>query len=395
MLTARAYSLRQKSRLAISLSWIAGYANVVVFLHSGMMISHVTGNLTHFGQVLVELKWHAAAITLLLPFCFLLGAALSGACVQLATRLHRRSIYIVPMAIQAAMLAGLSVVLAIEHTRLLPRDSVQANAAFYLVVILGSMAMGMQNATITSISGAVVRTTHLTGVVTDIGTELVAFGFWLRDKTRRRGIDRWRRVLRGIRRQPDAQKLALLVSIVASFSFGVLMGTLAYEQWPRVGLLPPVLFLLWIILVDWREPIADLKEVDRISDPELRSFGFEPSMLPRGIGLFRVAPAMSGLKHHAPDFAAWADDLPRDAVVCILSISHGVHLDDEACLGLKAAAEKLIGSDRRLLLAGIAHADFDALARNGVFDVIPRQDVCSDLEFAVARAMSIAQPAPR
>ncbi len=57
MLTARAYSFRQKSRLAISLSWIAGYANVVVFLHSGMMISHVTGNVTHFGEALTGLLY--------------------------------------------------------------------------------------------------------------------------------------------------------------------------------------------------------------------------------------------------------------------------------------------------------------------------------------------------
>lgn len=391
MLTARAYTLRQKSRLAISLSWIAGYANVVVLIHSGMMISHVTGNITHFGQLLIDRKWQLAALTISMPLCFFLGAMLSGICVQVATRLRRRSIYIVPMAIQASLLGVLSVVIALQDSNAFPKGSDAAALAFYLSISLGSTAMGMQNATITSISGAVVRTTHLTGVITDAGTELVSLALWLRDKTRRRGIERWRRVIRGILRQPDARQLALLISIAGSFLFGVCVGTFVHDFVPRLGLIPPVLFLLWIIFVDWREPIADVKAVDHVSDPELRSIGFEPSMLPSGVGIFRVAPSMSGLKHHAPDFAAWANEVPREVNVCILSIAHGVHLDDEACQSLRAVAEEFQEHDRHLLLAGIASDDYDALDRNGVTHVIPIQNLCTDLEFAVARALSLAR----
>lgn len=390
MLTARAYTLRQKSRLAISLSWIAGYANVVVLIHTGMMISHVTGNITHFGQLLIDRMWSVAALTISMPLCFFLGAMLSGVCVQVATRLRRRSIYIVPMAVQAGLLALLSVVIAVQDSGALDKGSDGAAMVFHLSITLGSVAMGMQNATITSISGAVVRTTHLTGVITDAGTSLVALSLWLRDKTRRRGIDRWRRVLRGVVRQPDARQLGLLMSIAGSFLFGVCVGTLAHDVVPRLGLIPPVLFLLWIIFIDWREPIADVKAVDHVSDPELRSIGFEPSMLPGGVGIFRVAPAMSGLKHQAPDFAAWAAEVPRDVKVCILSIAHGVHLDDGACQSLRAVADAFQTDDRQLLLAGIASEDFDVLDRNGVTDVIPVQNLCSDLEFAVVRAMSLA-----
>lgn len=390
MLTARAYTLRQKSRLAISLSWIAGYANVVVLIYTGMMISHVTGNLTHFGQLIVDRKWHLAWISISMPICFVLGAMISGVCVQIATRLHRRSIYIVPMALQAGLLAVLSVVIAAQNSGAIVKGTHAADVAFYLTIALGSVAMGMQNATITSISGAAVRTTHLTGVLTDIGTEVVSFVLWLRDKTRRRGLERWRRVARGILRQPDAHKLALLISIAGSFGFGVCAGAIVQDYFPRLGLLPPVLFLLWIVLVDWREPIADVKVVDHVSDPELRSIGFEPSMLPKGVGIYRVAPAMAGMKHQAPDFTAWVDELPRNTSVCILSIAHGVHLDDEACQSLRAAADLLRQEDRDLLLAGIASADYEVLDRNGVTAAIPVQNLCSDLEFAIARAISMA-----
>jgi hypothetical protein len=43
MLSARAYSFRMKSRLAISLGWIGGYTNVVSLVILGVMSSHVTG----------------------------------------------------------------------------------------------------------------------------------------------------------------------------------------------------------------------------------------------------------------------------------------------------------------------------------------------------------------
>src|SRR4051794_27316209 len=46
MLSARAYSFRQKSKLAISLSWVGGYTNVVLFLACGTFSSHMTGNAT-------------------------------------------------------------------------------------------------------------------------------------------------------------------------------------------------------------------------------------------------------------------------------------------------------------------------------------------------------------
>ena len=47
--------------------------------------------------------------------------------------------------------------------------------------------MGLQNALVTRVSGAVVRTTHMTGVLTDIGIELVRMRAWVRDGPRGQG----------------------------------------------------------------------------------------------------------------------------------------------------------------------------------------------------------------
>ena len=141
--------------------------------------------------------------------------------------------------------------------------------------------MGMQNATITKISGAVVRTTHLTGVTTDLGLEGVAYCLWLWDRLRGRQWQRAGRVLRVSQRHPSLQRVALLASIFGSFLFGASIGTAAYLKWGEVAMAFPVLFLCWIILVDWRKPIADVREIDLLGDPELKLLGILKPLLPR------------------------------------------------------------------------------------------------------------------
>ncbi len=72
MLSASAYSFRQKSRLAISLSWVAGYTNVITFILCGVVVAHATGNVTHLGQYLAERDltraWRIGGF-LVLAFC--------------------------------------------------------------------------------------------------------------------------------------------------------------------------------------------------------------------------------------------------------------------------------------------------------------------------------------
>ena len=49
MLSARAYSIRKKAMLAISLSWVGGFTNVLTFLYCDTFTSHITGTSTNFG----------------------------------------------------------------------------------------------------------------------------------------------------------------------------------------------------------------------------------------------------------------------------------------------------------------------------------------------------------
>src|SRR5687768_7011215 len=207
MLSASAYSFRMKSRLAISLSWVAGYTNVITFIVCAVVTSHATGNVTHFGKALVDrfTGAHSAAdpsaVTREVLFfgglvlAFFLGAVVSAFTTEGARRAGFRSKYILPMALQAVLLCGIK--LALDYYGQAP-----SAAGFYVITLTSSFAMGLQNATITKVSGAVVRTTHLTGVVTDMGLEGVQYLLWAWDKTRARRPGRRGRVLRVSQRHP-------------------------------------------------------------------------------------------------------------------------------------------------------------------------------------------------
>src|SRR6478672_11566403 len=149
MLSARAYSFRQKSQLAISLSWVGGYTNIIAFLALGTLASHVTGTVTHLAQSVAVLNYERATFFGFLVLSFTAGAALSGSMTECARRRGWRSKYMLPIALEAFLLALLSIHLKYRLTPPTGRE-------LYEAVGLISLAMGLQNATITRISGAVV-----------------------------------------------------------------------------------------------------------------------------------------------------------------------------------------------------------------------------------------------
>src|SRR3954467_9967411 len=102
MLSARAYSFRMQSRLAISLSWVGGYVNVIGWMVCGTAVSHMSGNATHFGQGAADAISGGSLGGLgffgFLLLCFLAGAAMSAVLTEMARRHGKRSKFILPMA---------------------------------------------------------------------------------------------------------------------------------------------------------------------------------------------------------------------------------------------------------------------------------------------------------
>jgi uncharacterized membrane protein YoaK (UPF0700 family) len=393
MLSAAAYSFRKKSRLAISLSWVAGYTNVILFILCGVVVAHATGNVTHLGQFAAERHWiQAWRIGGFLVLLFFSGAVASAVMTEGARRRGVASKYILPTVIQAVLLCALAVLINVyaldSNTRLTFNDH---PALLYAMSGIASFAMGLQNATITRISGAVVRTTHLTGVVTDLGLEGVQYLLWLRDKTRIKRSGRAARVLRISQRHPSVLRIALLASIFGSFLFGVVAGTLAFEHLPRYAMLLPVGFLVWITIVDYMRPIADVRELDMLRDPEMTSqYADLKKYLPPELGIYRLTHHRKNTPHRAPDFGLWVERLPEHWRVVILAVSPLTHFDDDAVADLSAAVQKLRTNRRDLIMCGISRIQFKALSRGGLPETLGWENFTPDLDLAIARGMNIA-----
>jgi uncharacterized membrane protein YoaK (UPF0700 family) len=377
MFVAQAHSFVQQARLAITLAWVAGYTNILTILTCGVVTSHVSGTTSNLGRDVAEGSWGLAALALFLLATFFIGAMVSGAATELGRRRGWESIYVLPMAIEAALLATFA--LGVEMHDPEVRET---GATLYWLTGVASTAMGLQNATITRISGGVVRTTHVTGTLTDLGLETTQFLLWVWDRRRDFPPGASRAIVHSVAVHPSARRLALLVSILGSFALGAGLGTLAFGVFPAYAMFPPVLFLLWIIGQDVARPIAELEPSDLVG----RSKGLD---LPAALAVYHLRRGKNGGAgiHRMPNLLAWADRLPEATRVVILDLADVKQLQENSGLELRAALMKLESQGRRLVLSGITPEQFRQLQEAGAGDQLQVMDVCTDLELAIARGL--------
>ncbi|EKF73197.1 hypothetical protein A11A3_15032 [Alcanivorax hongdengensis A-11-3] len=142
---------------AFLLAFLAGSVNAVGLLgFSHQAVSHLTGTATLFALDLVRLDGGHSLHLLVILLSFLLGAALSGVLIDnTALKLGRH--YGFSLLIEAALLFGAMLLLSHDNS---------------MGHYLASAACGLQNAMVSTYSGSVIRTTHLSGIFTDLGTML-------------------------------------------------------------------------------------------------------------------------------------------------------------------------------------------------------------------------------
>jgi uncharacterized membrane protein YoaK (UPF0700 family)/anti-anti-sigma regulatory factor len=377
MFASQAHSFTQQARLAITLAWVAGYTNILTVLSCGMVTSHMTGTASNLGRDVAERAWHSAAFMFFLLAMFVLGALISGVVTEFGRRRGWESIYVLPIAIQAALLSLFALGLELHDATWRASGPI-----LWQLTGLAAAAMGLQNATITRISSGVIRTTHLTGVLTDLGSETAQFLFWLRDRKSDSPPLSPPALVRSARAHPTARRLALLASITASFALGAGLGTLAHDHAARWSMVPPVLFLMWIIVADIRKPICEIETSGVFGAGQ----GF-----PEGLAVYHLRrdKGRRGRVHRLPDLTRWCERLPDVSRVVILDLDEVTVLDENAALELRALARQLTAAGRRLLIAGISGEQYRALREAGAADVIDPSSVCPDLELAVARGLML------
>lgn len=392
MLTAQAHSFTQQARLAVTLAWVAGYTNVITIVTCAHGTSHVSGTASNLGRDAVLGEWGLVVFAGFLLVTFFLGAVLSGVLTEVGRRRTWESIYVLPMAVETVLLGVFAVGIEIY-------DPTTLNTGPETRWLLGiaSAAMGLQNATITKISAGVVRTTHMTGIVTDLGIEVVQFGYWILDRQREyppmptrkgtpdSGRDRspLRQMLRSATTHPSSRRLALLGGILLLFTVGAGLGTILHEWIPRLVMFPPVFFLIWIIYQDITRPIAEIEESELVRT-ELG--------LPEQLAVFHLRRDRDrrGRVQRLPNLMLWLERLPSTTRVVILDLTDVSELDSNAAFEVRALLKRFAAEERHLILAGVTPAQYEQLRAGGAGDLLDESNACPDLELAVARGINVA-----
>jgi uncharacterized membrane protein YoaK (UPF0700 family) len=243
-LTGKERSQKANRQLALFLAFIAGAVNAGGYLAVRQYTSHMTGVIAAMADHLSlgEIALAAAGLSALLSF--LAGAACTALLVNWGRRRGMQSEYALPLLLEAALL--LTFGLMGVHLR-------QSHSHFvFATVSLLCFTMGLQNAIITKISKAEIRTTHMTGVVTDIGIELGKLVYWNRAQGHPKELDV----------HADLGKLWLLMSLVGLFFLGGLSGTLGFKHVGYWTTLPLAILLLIMAAVPVTDDLFRTEQAD-------------------------------------------------------------------------------------------------------------------------------------
>jgi uncharacterized membrane protein YoaK (UPF0700 family) len=220
-------SLAADRHLAWSLAGIAGGLNAAGFYAVGLYSSNMTGNVSALADQVALGDFAAGALYLAIVCTFIIGAMVSAILINAGRRRRLAGIYAFSILAEALLLAALGCV-----------DLWLFGEGRGPALVFGlSFLMGLQNAVVTRLSDARVRTTHVTGMITDIGIELGN----LADIAWHRG--------HGVAEANfNRDKLRLHIETVLSFLAGGVLGVLGYRQFGAWLLFAGALALLLLAL---------------------------------------------------------------------------------------------------------------------------------------------------
>jgi uncharacterized membrane protein YoaK (UPF0700 family) len=229
-LTGRQRSAQADRQLGFGLAFCAGAINAGGFLAVRQYTSHMTGIVSAMADNVALGSYDLLLVGVGALFSFVAGAVCSTVMVNLARERQLNSEYASPLLLEAVLLLCFGVLgawLAEVHGLFVP-----------VTVMLLCFIMGLQNAVITKLSGAVIRTTHITGVVTDIGIELGQL--LIRSK------------------QFNKAHLGTLMRLGLAFFIGGVVGALGFNQVGYISTVPLALVLVSLAGVPALDDLRDL-----------------------------------------------------------------------------------------------------------------------------------------
>ena len=212
-------------RLATLLSFVAGVVNITGVMSVKTLTTNITGHFAYFAEEIMRKDFAAAITFFVFTLIFLLGAFASNFISEYVAKSNSNFSHIIPIALEILILV---IVASFES----PMSLDNLEGKFLASAML--FAMGIQNSLVTKISQSTVRTTHLTGLFTDLGIELSQLFFY---------------------KKPEETKklktnIYLRISIISFFFIGCVLGGFIYSFFKIKTLLVACFFLFIALLYD-------------------------------------------------------------------------------------------------------------------------------------------------
>jgi uncharacterized membrane protein YoaK (UPF0700 family) len=214
-------------RLGVLLAFVAGAINAGGFFAVGQYTSHMTGMVSSMADNISLGHWSLVVMGIGSVAAFMAGAM--------------STVWLVHWSLQRGFQAAFGFPLLIEALLLLMfglfGSAIDAwgHGMVPSTVLLLCFIMGLQNAVITKISRAEIRTTHLTGLLTDLGMELGKLLY----------INQPSRPLRAPV-MANRERIRVHTSLVVSFLLGGITGAVGFQR-GGYGFTVPLAALLFML----------------------------------------------------------------------------------------------------------------------------------------------------
>jgi uncharacterized membrane protein YoaK (UPF0700 family) len=162
---------RRNVGIWLSLAFQAGVINAGGVLACHRFVTHTTGFGTTFGTEVAFGRFWTGVGMLSVPLFFITGTMISAFLIDRRIIKHQKPKYNVVLFIMT-ILMGITTFAGVSGNFGAFGEPLTMNRDYALLALL-CLTSGLQNAMITTAFGAIVRTTHLTGISTDLGIGLV------------------------------------------------------------------------------------------------------------------------------------------------------------------------------------------------------------------------------
>lgn len=221
ILDGRRRTAQNNKLLGYCLAFIAGAVNAGGFMLIGQYTSHMTGIASLAADNVAIGNWVLVISLLFYILCFILGAATTTLLVIWGRNRLLHSCYALPIVFEGILLLFLAA-----------GSILNTNGIISLLCFL----MGLQNAVITKITDTRIRTTHITGMSTDIGIELGRIIYSIMSKNL-------------VSVTHNKEKILLHISIVSLFLLGGIIGACGFKYIGFIFVFPISAFLFLLAAI--------------------------------------------------------------------------------------------------------------------------------------------------